>query len=84
MEILSQNNHKESSINNNKPNIITRVSIAFEKRFMLINKRREENNAPGLSRPKFTELILKHKLWNQIQEDIINYSLKSEDEDDEE
>ena len=73
---------KMTSINNTRPNTLMRVSVAFEKRLLSINKERSESNLRTLSAPKITELIIRHKSWGKIQEDIINFLL--DDEDDEE
>lgn len=71
------------SINNGKPNILRRVSISFHKKMNFINKIRtsEEHNLNRLSDPKITELIIRHKLWSKIQEDIINYLLDEGEEE---
>lgn len=71
---------KMAYINNNKPNSIIRASRGFVKKCILMNKQRKDNNLPGLRMPKITELIIRHKNWPKIQEDIMNYLLEEEED----
>ena len=64
-----------TSINNVRPNKLTRISVAFGKKFIHINRKRYERNLRPLSIPKITELIIRHKFWYKIEEDIINFLL---------
>jgi len=74
---------KMRCINNGRPNILTRVSIAFKRKLNYINIKRKEYNLNELSNPKISELIIKHKLWVKIEDDIINFLLDEEIEYDE-
>jgi len=64
--------------NGNKSNTHTRVSIKFLKKIKKIIDTRKELGFEGLSFPKTTELIIKHKLWTPIERDIINFNTKNE------
>lgn len=63
---------KENGISNG--NEIIRVSKGFAKKLSDLNDKREENGFEGLSNPKITDLIIKHKIgWVLIERDIINF-----------
>ena len=65
---------------NGKNNKTTRVSTTFWNKLNYINEKRNEEGLVELSNPKITELIIRHKLWNVIQQDLINYLLEAENE----
>jgi len=69
-------NKKESSHNESLSNVLKRVSTKFFEETKNINQLRDENGDNIISHPKITELIIKHKLWNNIKADIINFKLK--------
>lgn len=72
-------------MNNNSPNIVKRISVSLLKEMDVINNIRKENKMKKLSYPKITELIMRHKDWNQMKEDIIYYSpSKHRNDEDEE
>ena len=69
---------KRKIINNGGSNMLTRVSIGFKRRLDSIDKNRRERELNKLSAPKITELIIRHKHWNKIEEDITNFLLDDE------
>ena len=75
---------KMRCINNNKSNYLARSPIILKEKIKYINKKRKEKNLNELSGPKITELIIRHKLWNDIEQDIINFLLKEGEYNDEE
>ena len=67
-------NIRLKSDSNGKSNVNTRVSRNFDDKLEDINKQREELGLNKLSKPKMTELIVKHKYnWKPIEEDIVTY-----------
>jgi hypothetical protein len=63
---------------NNFSNILRRMSIMFYDQMGFIDEKRRENGFDDLSLPEKTELIVKHKNWSLIQNDIIHFD-KSQD-----
>jgi hypothetical protein len=68
---------KDDKINNGS-NIGRRMSIKFFNQMNMIDEKRRENGFDNLSLPEKTELIIKHKNWSLIQDDIIHFD-KSQD-----
>jgi len=62
----------------NGKNEIIRVCNGLKQKIRYINKKREDNGLKPISGPKITELILRHKAWINIEEDIINYNIKGD------
>lgn len=60
---------------NGVPNILVRISTRFNQEIDEIIQKRREN----ISKPKTTELIIRHKLWNKIKEDLMNFDLEEEE-----
>ena len=81
MSDLEKEKTKLKCINNGSSNELARMSIAFKKRLNRIERVRSELGINKLSNPKITELIIRHKLWPRIEEDIINFTLKEGDGD---
>lgn len=53
-----------------------RVSKNFDKELNDINEIREKNGDFKMSKPKITNLIIKHKyFWKKMKEDLINYEI---------
>ena len=61
-------------VNNNGSNTIGRESVIFSNRLNMINEKREEIGLRRLSRPKITQLIIRHNNWKSIEDDLISYS----------
>lgn len=62
------------SNNCGKSNDNIRVSLSFKKKIPFINNKRDENGRDFLSGPKITDLIIRHKKWKFIENDIIGYN----------
>ena len=56
-------------------NKIIRVSEDFDSEIENIQDKRIEKglDEEKTSKPKISDLIRKHKLWNQLKEDVINF-----------
>ena len=73
--------------NNGRSNVNTRVSVSFDNEACkdgYINNKRTENGFDALSYPKITDLIIKHKLWDKIKQDIIHYNTGLDNKENEE
>lgn len=80
-EIKKEKDLKKKENNNkckNFPNVLKRISTKFCMRIDKINDRREENGFDKISRPKITELIIRHKLFPEIEKDIIHFDISLE------
>jgi len=66
----------------NHVNELIRVSINFDNEIMDIQKKRIENGMDEalISKPKVTELIIKHINWNKIKQDVIAYNFNAEEQ----
>ena len=74
-ELIEDRKLRLKSNNNEKSNILTRVSNNFARKLEFINDKREENGFDRLSNPKITELIVKHiSSWRAIEEDIMLFN----------
>jgi len=67
-------NDKKKIENKTLPNILRRMSTKFFFKMEFIDKKREEFGLDLLSLPEKTELIVRHKNWMNIQEDLINFN----------
>lgn len=65
---------REKTIKNNGSNILRRMSVKFFKEYCKINEKREENGFEKLGLPEYTLLIIRHKDWRLIKNDIIFYN----------
>ena len=66
---------RAKSDTNGKANSLIRVGNNFAKKMDFINDKREEKGFDKLSKPKITELIIKHKShWRKMEQDIINFN----------
>lgn len=65
---------------NDSPNVLKRISTKFDSRINEINDKREEAGLDGLSKPKITELIVRHKSFPIIEKDIIDFNPNLEEE----
>jgi len=55
-------------------NILRRISIPFYKDMIFIDEKRDEYGFDPISSPEKTSLILKHKFWITIKEDLIHFN----------
>jgi len=79
MEDKTETNKKaKKDIYSNGGNILIRVANILKYRFINIDKKRKERELNKISDPKKTELITRHKSWNNIEEDIINFDTRLE------
>ena len=81
---IEQSIEIERKINryNNSPNLLQRVSTKFGCEIEKINDSRIENGFGELSNPKITELIVRHKLFSKIKEDIIHFDINLDENND--
>jgi FtsZ-binding cell division protein ZapB len=70
--------NKNKNHYNNSPNDLKRVSSKFCNEIDNINDKREEIGFGKLSNPKITELIIRHKWFKAIKEDIIHFNIELE------
>lgn len=73
---LLKSKYKIKGKSNGKSNTLVRVSNLFDEELEdIINKRIENGfDLQPLSKPKITELIVKHKtLWPGLKDDILNF-----------
>lgn len=78
LEIKKIQNKRKNG--NNDPNIHIRVSCKFNNEIEdIIRKRIEQGKDDDiLSRPRITELIVRHKSFPQIKQDIIDFDIEVE------
>jgi len=78
-EIIEKNRKHPQKIKKNpngKSNILRRMSSRFFNVMEHIDRKREESGLDILSLPEKTELIVRHKGWNFIQNDLVNFNKK--------
>jgi len=63
------------------PNILRRMSKRFFNKMELIDQKRKEFGFDSLSLPEKTCLVVRHKEWGKIEDDIINFDKKLVDND---
>ena len=84
IKIKKNKEKRRLRLNNDKSSDLIRVSTDFIKAIDYINNQREENGFDALSKPKITQLIVRHKFcWSKIQEDISRFNSEMDDEDEE-
>ena len=74
---------KERKNNGNGANVVIRVSHNFDEAILNIQNKRIEigrDNNP-ISGPKLTALIVRHKLWQQIRNDLIDFYIGGKNEE---
>lgn len=74
---LNGNSNKKQNSYSNNGNVVRRMSNNFYSRMDNIDKKRERLNSDFLSLPKKTELLVRHILWKEIEDDLINFKLNS-------
>lgn len=72
-------NKKNKNQYNNSPNVLTRISTKFDLKINEINEKREEIGFDRLSKPKITELIVRHDFFPKIENDLINFNTELEE-----
>jgi hypothetical protein len=70
---------KKRKRDNNSPNVLKRISSKFNDKIDFINEKREELGFNLLSKPKITELIIRHNLFSKIEEDLIHFDINLEE-----
>jgi len=72
---------KKNKINHNQDfgNTLIRVNNKFDEAIDNINEKREASGFDKLSKPKTTELVVRHKEWVQIENDIIHFNVELEE-----
>ncbi len=65
---------------NTSPNVLSRISTKLDSCLDKINEKRQEMGFGNLSKPKITELIVRHKLFSKIELDIIHFNPEEEEE----
>jgi len=61
-------------------NRIVRISNRLNNKLEKIDVKREENGLDKISHPKKTDLIVRHKNWKKIEDDIILFNLELDKE----
>lgn len=75
---VERESKKNLGKNSHNSNTTIRVSLIFDEKINNINEKREVSGFESLSKPKITDLIVKHKLFQKIENDLINYNLMIE------
>lgn len=75
---LQKMEKKKNNKNGGKVNQLIRVSKNFNDEIIdILNKRIEYGRDESLtSKPKITELIVKHNFWGDVKEDLINFNFE--------
>lgn len=68
----------------NSANVLQRISTRFDLKIDEINGKREETGFDKLSKPKITELIVRHKSFSVIEKDLIQFNPNLEEENNDE
>ena len=80
---MIQGNSKGGDVNKlqeSSENHMVRVNSGFFKWFNYINDKRKEKGLKSLSMNVLTNLLIKHNSRPTIEEDLINFDLKSKNE----
>ncbi len=72
---------KEKPKSNNHGSKLIRVHQKFDDKMEDINNKREEKGLDKLSKPKITELIIRHKQWKSIESGFVNFDINAEGEE---
>ena len=72
--MIMQNTQK---IQENSKNHTARVGFDFNKEIEKINEERKGEGKKPISMNVLTNLLIKHKSWHIIREDLINFDLKN-------
>ena len=80
LQIEEKENNK---VNGNHVNKLIRVSTNFDNTLINIQNKRVEYGKDNkfVSKPKITELIIKHRLWNNMKNDLISFNFEEEEKD---
>ena len=78
-----EKNLKKKNGRNGNSNALIRVSHVFDNHLNFVQKKRIENGTDEflISKLKLTGLIIRHKNWEKIKEDLIDYKLNQGNED---
>ncbi len=74
------NGGSKDKIQETSKNHTTRVGCDFHESFKSINAERVKNKKKQLSMNVLTNLLIKHRVWPTIIEDLINYDYRGKNE----
>lgn len=72
--------HSKKNNSKSKANVLARISKEFNYDLEeIINRRlKVRKDVKAISKPKLTNLIMKHKNWGEIKDDCINFNFEEE------
>lgn len=75
-KIINESKKRKNKEIKNQKNILRRMSTKFHEKMDFIDEKRVENGMDILSLPEKTDLIIRHKDWFKIEDDIVHFNKK--------